>query len=142
MPWWGWLLLAFGFLLAELMAAGGFYFIFFGISALLIAGLNGIFGLPAFVQWLLFSVISVAALLFFRRPLLRKFKLNGAHKQVDSLVGQTAVALEEIAAGGFGKAELRGTAWAAKNVGTATLVLQQRCIVEQVDGLMLLVRSD
>lgn len=142
MPWWGWLLLAFGFLLAELMAAGGFYFIFFGISALLIAGLDGLFDLPASVQWLLFSVISVAALLLFRRPLLEKFKLNGAHKQVDSLVGQTAFALEEIAAGGFGKAELRGTTWNARNVGASALAFEQRCTVEQVDGLMLLVRGD
>jgi len=34
---------------------------------------------------------------------------------VDSLVGEAATVIDSIEAGGFGKVELRGTAWNARN---------------------------
>ena len=61
--------------------------------------------------------------------------------QVDSLVGETAVALEEIPAGGVGKAELRGSSWSARNLGESPIQLNQRVRVERIDGLTLDVRA-
>ena len=90
--------------------------IFFGIAALTIGALH-LFQIagPVWFQFLLFSVISVASLLLFRNPLIRVLKLDGAPGDVDSMVGETAVPLEDIPPGAVGRAELRGSAWTARN---------------------------
>ena len=50
--------------------------------------------------------------------------------------------IEAVAPGGLGKAELRGTQWAARTSGSATLPPGQRCRVERVEGLTLWVRAE
>lgn len=143
MPWWAWLLLGLFLVLVELLTPGGFYILFFGIASVLI-GLLAALDLagPLWLQWLLFSVTSVAALLLFRRPLLRMMGAINESREVDSLVGETAVVLEDIQAGAVGKAEMRGASWSARNVGANVLVRGQRCKVERVEGLMLFVRGE
>lgn len=141
MPWWGWLLLGLFFLLAEMMTPGGFYLIFFGASALIVGTLAA-FKLagPEWMEWLLFSLFSIVTLLFFRQPLLKKFQTADSGKEIDTLVGEVAVVLDEIAAGAIGKAELRGAAWSARNVGETPVTKGERCKVVQVEGLTLWVR--
>ena len=64
MMWWHWLLLGLILIGLEMAASGGFYIIFFGVAALLIAALVlAGFGGPVWLQLLLFSVLSVASLL-------------------------------------------------------------------------------
>jgi membrane protein implicated in regulation of membrane protease activity len=92
-------------------------------------------------QWLLFSVLAVASLLIFRRPLLEWFRRRSPSKEVDSLVGETAEALEDIAPGRVGKAELRGAAWKAENAGAAPIPRGQRCRVIRVEGLTLYIEG-
>lgn len=136
MAWWLWLL--FGLVLAalELASAGGFYLIFFGVAAMFI-GLMAAIGLagPFWLQWLVFTILSVVLLLAFRRPILKMMNVDTG--PVDALVGQIAVAEDAIAAGGIGRAQLRGSSWSARNLHSAALARGQRCRVEQVDGLML-----
>ena len=95
----------------------------------------------ATVEWLLFSVISVLALLLFRKPLLRKFHPNASPDLVDTMIGETALAIDDIPVSGFGKVELRGAAWNARNGGEQSLSRGQRCTVERIEGLSLWVRS-
>jgi len=140
--WWMWLLVGIALLGIEILTPGGFFIFFFGAGALvvgLLALLGWQPGLP--VQGLLFLALSVLSLLFFRKPLLERFQRSIPSKQVDSLVGETAVALEEIPAGGMGKAELRGSAWSARNLGDSPILLKQRVRVERIDGLTLDVRA-
>jgi inner membrane protein len=142
MLWWVWILLGFLLLLAELLTPGGLYLLFFGVAAIfvgLLAGLN-LIELP-WMQWLMFSVFSVVALSLFRRPLLKRLRPASLAQEVDSLVGETAIALEDMAADAIGRAELRGAAWSARNIGGNSLTRGQRCTVERVDGLMLCVRA-
>jgi membrane protein implicated in regulation of membrane protease activity len=87
-------------------------------------------------------VISVGTLALFRRPLLRMVEPSSRPHEVDSLVGEAAAALEDIPAGAIGKAEMRGTSWSARNVGSGALARGQRCKVERVEGLMLFVRGE
>lgn len=136
MTWWLWLLLGVLLSALELASSGGFYLIFFGVSAMFI-GLMAAIGLagPPWLQWLVFTILSVILLLGFRRPILRL--LNADTGPVDSLVGQVAVPVEAIPPGVVGRAELRGTTWSARNVHSAELARGQRCRVERVDGLML-----
>jgi membrane protein implicated in regulation of membrane protease activity len=143
MLWWHWIVLGLLLVALEMAASGGFYVIFFGIAALTIGVLHffGIAG-PLWFQVLLFSVISVGSMLFFRRPLLRWMNLDGPGVDVDSLVGQTAIPLEDIAPGAVGKAELRGTTWTARNRAPASLQKGQRCTVVAVDRLMIFLEPE
>jgi membrane protein implicated in regulation of membrane protease activity len=142
MPWWGWLLLGLFFLLVEVMTPGGFYMVFFGVGALVVGTLAGLkLTGPEWIEWLLFSLLSIGALLLFRRPLLKRFQPVGMDKEIDSMVGEVAVALDEIAVDAIGKAELRGAAWSARNVGETPVMKGQRCKVVRVEGLTLCVRS-
>ena len=143
MEWWHWLALGLILVALEMAASGGFYVIFFGIAALTIGALH-LFQIagPVWFQFLLFSVISVASLLLFRNPLIRVLKLDGAPGDVDSMVGETAVPLEDIPPGAVGRAELRGSAWTARNTSGATLARGQRCRVMRVDRLMIFLEPE
>jgi inner membrane protein len=139
MTWWLWLVAGSALLVLEIITPGGFYVFFFGIGAIIVgllaaAGLGG----PAWLQWLLFAAISVAALAIFRRPLLRRF--NVAPHDVDTMIGEVAIAIADIQAAGIGKAELRGSVWTARNESEASIAAGQRCRVERIEGLTLHVR--
>jgi membrane protein implicated in regulation of membrane protease activity len=142
MPWWIWILLGFLLLLLELLLSSSFYLLFFGCGALVV-GLLTVLGWPGppWAQGLVFSVLSVLSIVLLRQRLVRNFKAPG-DRDVDSLVGETAVALQRIQAHGFGKAELRGSSWNARNAGDSLIAAQQRCRVEKVDGLTLWVRGE
>lgn len=143
MVWWIWVLLGLGLLVAELVTPGGFYVLFFGIGALVVGVLVGLgIGGPDWTQWLLFSVVSVASLLLLRGRLLRRFESRDTLPPIDTLTDEIAVALEDLAPGAIGKAELRGSAWTARNVDDRPVVRGQRCRVSQVDGLTLKLRAE
>ena len=134
----------FGLVLAaiELATPGGFFVIFFGISAVIIGLLEGAGVITApWLQWLLFTVIALVALRLFRRPLLA---LLGSREgpRVDSLIGEVALAATDIGAGQHGRAELRGTSWQARNVASAGISAGQRTRVVAVDGLTLDIRPE
>jgi membrane protein implicated in regulation of membrane protease activity len=141
--WWHWLALGLVLIALELAAAGGFYVIFFGIAAVVVAILQlaGVSG-PLWTQLLLFSVLSVVSLLVFRSPLMRWMKLDGAGTDVDSLVGETAIVKQDIAVGEIGRVELRGTSWSARNRGGEPLTTGRRCVVVGVDRLMLIIEPE
>jgi membrane protein implicated in regulation of membrane protease activity len=143
LTWWMWMIVGLALLVCEIITPGTFFFIFLGISSLL-AGLVAWIApdLPEWVPWLLFSISSAVSLAFFRKPLMEKFKLSGKHgHKVDSLVGETALALENIAPGAMGKVELRGASWTARNTGDQPIQRSERPTVERVDGLTLNIRS-
>lgn len=143
MAWWIWVIIGLVFLGAELAAPGGVVMLFFGAAAIMV-GLLVAPGLavPAWVEFALFSILSVVSLLTLRGPLLKRMKLGGNYPDdVDSLVGETAIVAQELAPGAGGKAELRGTTWSARNDGEDTLAAGQACRVERVEGLTLFVRG-
>jgi len=141
MEWWVWLLLGLFLILVEVMSPGGFYIIFFGIGALVVGVLAGfdVAG-PLWFQWILFSVLSIVALWLFRERLIKMMRVPD-HAAVDSLVGETAVVMEEIPVGAIGKAEMRGTSWSVRNISGKSLARGERCKVERVEGLVLWVNA-
>jgi inner membrane protein len=139
MVWWHWMVLGLVLAALELVSPGTFFIIFFGVGALAV-GVLALFNLagPVWVQWLLFSIISVLALLLFRNPLLRLVRADtAASSAVDALTNDIAVAMDNMPPGEMGRAELRGSAWAARNAGTTPIKKGQRCMVQRVEGLML-----
>lgn len=141
MLWWFWIVLGLALAALELATPGGFYVIFFAIGALAVGGLavSGVVE-PVWLQWLLFPVIALVTLRLFRQPLLGYMRVND--HDVDSLVGEVAVASADILPGRHGRAELRGSSWSARNVDTTTLTAGQRCRVVAVQGLQLDLRQE
>ena len=144
MVWWYWMVLGLALLAAEMTTPGGFYILFFGLSALLVGTLAGLELVNTdWLQWLLFSVIAVGSLLVFRGPLMARLSHGrGSHAEVDSMVGEVAIPLEPLAAGATGKVEMRGTTWTAKNVGPIAFGKGQRGKVTKVDGLTLWITAE
>ncbi len=140
--WWIWFLFGILLLLLEFFTPGAFYQFFFGLGAIAV-GLISLLGLdlPFRVQLLLFLVLSIGSLLLLRKHLRLKFDSTLPDSKVDTMEGETAVAMEDIAVNAIGKAQLRGAAWAAHNVGDSAISKSQRCRVERVEGLTLQVRA-
>lgn len=144
MQWWHWLAAGLILVALEMAASGGFYVIFFGIAALVIGALHlaDLAG-PLWFQFLLFAILSVVSLMFFRRPAMRWLRLDAQGPgDMDSPVGDTAIPLEDIEPGAVGRAELRGTVWTARNSSRVALPRGQRCTVVRVDRLTIFLEPE
>jgi membrane protein implicated in regulation of membrane protease activity len=140
--WWHWLALGLVLVALEMTTSGGFYMVFFGIAAIVLSALRAAdLGGPLWSQLVLFSVIALASLLL-RSPLLRWLKLDRRHAEVDSLVGDLAVPLEQIAPGAVGRAELRGTVWSARNGAARAVAAGERCRVVTVEHLLISIEPE
>ena len=144
MLWWQWAVAGLALVALEMLTPGGFYLVFFGLGALLVAALVGLDVIDTlWVQWLAFSILSIAGLLFFRNPLLRWMKQrSGEPKAVDTLVGETVTPAEDLAPGSIGRAELRGSTWQAKNGGSGPIRAGTRCRVVRVDELVIWIEPE
>jgi membrane protein implicated in regulation of membrane protease activity len=141
MPWWAWILFGLALLVAEMVTPGGLFALFFGLGALavgllVLAGLSG----PAWLQWFLFAGVSLTLLAALRQRLRSRLSRGRPDIAIDSMVGEVVVPVTDLEPEGFGKAELRGSVWQARNVAPVRVEAGQRCRVERVDGLMLLIR--
>jgi membrane protein implicated in regulation of membrane protease activity len=93
------------------------------------------------LQVILFPAFAVLTLWLFREKMLELTRGRGT-SAVDSLIGETAVAQEEILVKGIGKVEMHGTSWTARNLGETPLARGARCKVERVEGLTVFVRAE
>jgi inner membrane protein len=142
MEWWTWILLGLVLLLAEVVTAGGFYILFFGVGAVIVGLLSSLdLAGPLWLQIVLFPALSVLSLWLFRERLLHLTQSSSRH-DVDSLIGESAVAVDGIDVNAIGKAEMHGTSWNARNVGDKPLAPGERCRVDRVDGLTIFVRAE
>lgn len=142
MLWWIWLLVGFALLIGELLLPSGLFLLFLGIGAALVALLTLLAGLDLLWQLILLPALSLIPLGLFRRSLLARWQHGTRALAPPDIVGETAHAAEHIPCGRVGRAELRGTIWTARNVGDTHLRPAERCIVERVDGLTLLIRAE
>ena len=135
-----WFLVGLVLLLAELVTPG-FVVIFFGVGAWVTALLIALGLLPTFNgQLLTFMVASVASLLLFRKRGKSLFEGRraggyGANETVDSVVGEKAVVVADIAphADG-GKVEFHGSHWQAEAdvaiaKGTSVVIVERRNLI-------------
>jgi membrane protein implicated in regulation of membrane protease activity len=140
MTWWIWILIGFALLAFEFVSStmhvGLFAVGAFVVGILVALGVP----MPLWGQILIFTGVSLVALFFVRPILVRKLGLSRPN-MVDTMIGEKALALDDIGIEGLGKAEMRGTTWSARNVGATALARGQRCTVERIDGLVLHVRA-
>ncbi len=147
MLWWHWAILGFSLVGIEILTLGGlgnFYFLFFGMAALMVSGLTWA-GLVevAWLQWFLFAILGVISLLVMKKPLQNKRTLHGKDEpDVDTMVGEMATVLEALKPQALGKVELRGSTWNARNAGTTLLEKNTLAKIVRVDGLTLWIQAE
>jgi membrane protein implicated in regulation of membrane protease activity len=140
MPWWIWVLVGLLLLGIEL-AASTLHIGLFAIGAFTVALLVAVgVKMPLWAELMTFTIVSVVAIVVVRPILIRKLKLD-TKRVVDTMVGEQAITLDEIAPAGIGKAEMRGTTWSARNIGETVLTRGQRCVVTDIQGLLILIRA-
>ena len=138
MNWWGWLIIGFVLMGAELTAVdAAFYLIFVGAAAILmgILGLVGV-SLPIWAQWVLFAVLAVGSMVLFRQKLYDRLR-GGAAGFDGSAAGATVAVKEVVPPGGRTRVRLRGSQWTAVNVGAAPIAAGADARVVESDGLEL-----
>jgi membrane protein implicated in regulation of membrane protease activity len=141
MSWSFWLIFGLGLLVFEILTPGGFFTVFFGLAAFVVAAFVWMGVLDSGAgQWLTFGVLGTVLILVLR-PVVRKRFETGTPK-VDQLVGQTAIAMEALDLNGRGKVELRGTTWSAVYSGSGNVLKGDRLRVTKVDGLSLVVEKE
>ncbi len=147
MLWWNWAILGLILIGIEILTLGGlgnFYFLFFGMAALMVSGLtwSGLIE-AAWLQWLLFGLLGIISLLVMKKPLQGKGSTTGENEtDVDSMVGETAKVLEPLQPQAQGKVELRGSTWTARNAGEQLLEKDAIAKIVRVDGLTLWVQAE
>lgn len=140
MAWWIWVLIGVVLLTLE-FASTTLHLGVFAVGAFVVAILKAVgVDMPLWGQLVTFTVATLLTFLFIRPIVVRKLRLHET-KTVDSLIGEQAVALDEIGPAALGKAEMRGTTWSARNVGETVLLRGQRCVVAAVEGLVIHVRA-
>ena len=140
-----WFLLGIFFLVLEALTPG-FFLVFFGLGAWVTSAV--FFFIPSMgqnLQWLVFLVVSVAALLIFRRKLKTFFqgRLAGNDNLEDPVlrdqyIGREVLILQEVGAARPGLAEFNGTNWQARTEGPP-IAAGERATVARIDGLTLIV---
>jgi membrane protein implicated in regulation of membrane protease activity len=147
MLWWHWSILGLSLVGVEILTLGGlgnFYFLFFGVAALMVSGLTWA-GLieAAWLQWFLFAILGIISLLVMKKSLQNKGGIGGENElAVDSMVGEMATVLEPLAPQALGKVELRGSTWTARNAGENSLEKNTIAKIVRVEGLTVWIQAD
>jgi membrane protein implicated in regulation of membrane protease activity len=147
MLWWHWSILGLSLVGVEILTLGGlgnFYFLFFGVAALMVGALTWLGLIEAdWVQWFFFVVFGIISLFALKKPLQGSGFLSGKNGiPVDSMVGEFATVLENLEGQRIGKVELHGSSWTARNAGTSTIEKGSQAKVIRVEGLTLWIQAD
>ncbi|MCP4470929.1 MAG: NfeD family protein [Gammaproteobacteria bacterium] len=138
MPWWGWMILGALLLGSELLIVdAGFYLVFIGVAAALtgLVELTGA-GLEPWLQWVVFSIIALVMMVFFRKNLYAKLRGSGVGYEIGP-AGEVVTVEQELQPGEKGRLAYRGTEWTVLNVSGEVFEQGQHVQVSTVDGLTL-----
>ncbi len=138
MVWWGWLIIGFLLMGAELFAVdAAFYLIFVGAAAIFV-GIVTLAGvtLPIWGQWLLFALLAIASMVLFRQRLYDKLRGRTKEFQGNS-IGTLVSVNENVPPDGRTRVRLRGSQWTAVNVGGAPIESGSEARVVAADGVEL-----
>jgi hypothetical protein len=128
-------------LCAELFAIDlQFYLVFIGIGAIIVGIVELVApGLPGWVPWILFAVLSLTTMFTIRRQLYDRIRGRAAGL-TNAAIGAQVTIREALAPGKSCRTEYRGSLWTAINVGKEAIPAGGTAEVDAVDGLNLRVR--
>ena len=138
MTWWSWMILGAILLAAELLGVeAAFFLAFIGVAAMAVGLLElAGAGLDAWVQWLVFAVLAIILMVFFRKKLYTKLRGDGVGYEVGP-AGETVTIQEAMAPGQSGRLSYRGTDWTVVNDSDQDLSAGETVRINRVDGLKL-----
>ena len=141
MTWWAWMVVGIVLLGVELFAIDlQFYLVFIGLGAIVVGIVELVApGLPGWVPWILFAVLSLTAMFTIRRQLYQLLR-GSAVGLTDSAIGARLTIRELLAPGGSCRTEYRGSQWTAINVGNEAIPAGGTAVIDAVDGLNLRIR--
>jgi hypothetical protein len=138
-----WLTFGFALLIAE-MFTGTLLFLFMGGATFLVALITFLFDPASWVQWLIYGVALIAAVVFWRRvrpnpgdKLEQRAHAEGLNNRLAAYVGRELV-LEEAIVNGQGRVRLDDSYWSVE--GQDALV-GARVRVTAIRGIVLMVES-
>jgi membrane protein implicated in regulation of membrane protease activity len=113
MSWIIWIIAAVLLGITEMVTASLFFFLCLGAGAIL-AGIASACGAGIWVQVSVFSVMSLASVLFIR-PILRKYFMSADSKSsnIDEVIGKDAVVIEKVSKDKHGLVKVIGEVWGA-----------------------------
>ena len=119
-----------------------FYLIFVGIAAIL-TGLIAAAGIvqEPWAQWLLFSVLAIISMVFFRKRVYQKLRGTGSEYQ-DGLTGATIRLEQPLDPGQTCRQSFRGTDWTITNRGSERLEAQSEMTIDRTEGLTIIVSGN
>ncbi|MDV6253135.1 NfeD family protein [Vibrio sp. EA2] len=137
---WHWLALGFGLLAVELLGTAG-YFLWLGLSALLVGILLSLLPMSWQLQWLCFATFSLVTTWLWWRRQWKKDKqddqtrdLNQKYKQ---LIGKT-LTIEEDFSIGLNRIHVADTTWSAQS--DQALPAGTRVKIVAVEGIILIIK--
>ena len=140
MPWWGWMIIGFLLLGSELLGVdAAFYLVFIGVAAIL-TGLLGMVGVTMeyWAQWMVFSILALVAMVFFRRRLYSKLRGQGV-EYGDGIAGEVIRLEEALDPGDSCRLTYRGTTWTVTNRGGKPIAAGANVAIDKTDGLTIIV---
>ena len=142
MPWWGWLSIGIFLMGAEILGVDAAFYLFFVGIAAIIVGLIGLAGvtLPEWGQWLLFSALALASMVFFREKVYKRIRGN-APGYGNTLVGEIVEVDESTTPGSETRVSLRGSVWTAINAGEDAIPPGTKARVIDSEGMTLKIRA-
>jgi len=137
-PWSIWLIAGIVLLIVEMVTPGAFFFMCFGLGAMVTAGLT-YFPLPGWVQWVAFVAISTILVLFAKPVMKGLMKETHRPSNADELIGKEAIVLEAIKPHFSGLVKIGGEVWKA----SAEEEIVEGSLVEilKVEGTRLFVKK-
>ena len=115
--YWHWLALGLALLACELLGTAG-YFLWLGLSALIVGALLTFIPMSWQLQWVAFGVFSLTTTWLWWRKQFKADKQSDANRDLNQkqkqLIGQT-VTLEEDFPAGKGRIKLGDTTWSAQS---------------------------
>jgi len=143
MSWWSWLVIGIGLLAAEMFLIDAqFYLLFLGVAAALV-GLLGLVGvpLPDWGQWVVFSILSLASVLAFRRPLYQMIRNRSGHVEQRLTLGDRVTVPVRLEPGATCRVDYRGSTWSARNVDGSAIEAGTEAVIDQVEDLTLRIKA-
>ena len=137
---WIWIVLAAAFIIGEIFTAG-FYLFPFAVGTG-VAGLLTLLGLPSWLQWLAFVVVSGGLVVFSRRLAEKLTKEPPERVNADRLIGHVGVVIEAInPVTDAGRVRVKKDEWRATSTDDSAIEENARVRVVKVEGAHLVVEK-
>lgn len=132
-----WVIIGVLMMIVEIFATS-FFFLFIGIGALVTALLSWMGITDNLVaQLIVFSVVSAASMLIFRKKLLQSFYQKGGN--YNEFKGEKATVISPILPNSDGKVFFRGADWIAYTENNVGIPINTHVSIKKADGIRLLV---